>query len=92
MLALYRYGNGGWRFFEIELPAAVWLGPGGEGTGGGRTQAVGPQTLPPGSLAFLSSSPSPSLFWGLIFQNSLVVGEYVGIYQSERLKNKNVNL
>ena len=63
---LYRYGNRGWRLFETELPNAVWLEPGGEGTGEGGTQAMGLQTLPLGSLAFLSSSP-PFLFWGLVF-------------------------
>lgn len=36
-------------------------------------------------------SPSPSLFWGIIFKNTHVMGNYLGIYQSKQLKNKNVN-
>ena len=70
----------------------MWMGPGGEGMGHGREPGPWGFRLYARALSCTSSSPSPSLFWGIFFFNSLMVGEYVGIYQSEWLKNKNVNL
>lgn len=71
-----------WKLLEIELPAlSHGVSPGG----------AGPLGSNPVLLSACPPSPSPSLSRGIIFKNSLVMGEYFSIYQSEQLKNKNVD-
>lgn len=61
----------------------MWMESGGEGMGCGREPGPWGFRLYARALSCKSSSPSPSLVWGIFFFNSLIVGEYVGIYQSE---------
>ena len=70
----------------------MWLGPGG---GGQKWVESGPWGFRLYPRALLPSCPLlllPLFSVVSFFKNSLVVGEYIGIYQSEWLKNKNINL
>lgn len=75
------------RAAHCYVDGARW---GGDGAWQG-AWSMGLQTLCQGPFLQVLLSFSLSCL-GYFFFNSLIVGEYVGIYQSEWLKNKNVNL